>query len=332
MHGTGMFTSLLLAALFAVVKSETTLECLDDKMVVKFDSAQNVEAYSLKGSSGSCTPSKDATTIEIKLNECGTEANHNSSHIIYENTLTGSGTATSIINRGSMLVLVLKCSYERNGTTTVLEWKAGQAVIEIEGEGIFTFNMEVFDADETQLASPFEIELRETLIFKISLDVESALRLTLETEHVIAMDNSDIDATTNNKYFVVQDYCKKDSTYAVIGADTNVLMYQKFSIEAFNFISDATAPVYIHAVMKICNQDDADYNTCSAGCIPSSRRRRDATLSSKDRSREFNIYGGPFMFNDPETEEYNDPSDGYKSQVSAFTLVLGQAALLLFNN
>ena len=48
----------------------------------------------------------------------------------------------------------------------------GQAVIEIEAEGIFTFNLDVYDtftSDEfgTKLVSPFNIDLRDTLYFAV---------------------------------------------------------------------------------------------------------------------------------------------------------------------
>ena len=48
----------------------------------------------------------------------------------------------------------------------------GQAVIEIEAEGIFTFNLDVYDtftsnAFGEKLDKPFKIDLRETLYFAV---------------------------------------------------------------------------------------------------------------------------------------------------------------------
>lgn len=325
-----MLALLLVTAAVVVIKSETTLECLEDKMRVTFDSPNSVDAYSLKGSGAGCVPSSSATTIDISLTDCGTSANHNTSHIIYENTLTGSSGAASVISRGALLVLALKCSYEREGTTTVLSWEAGQAVIEIEDEGIFTFNLDVYDTFSSndfgsELVSPFEIDLRETLYFAITLDAPDALTLSIEIVHIIAMDNSDIESSTNNKYYIVEDGCPEDSTYTALAPTGDNTKRKSFSVEAFNFVSDGTAAVYIHGVVKICDTAEADYAVCSAAPQCSRRKRRSSELAAKDHERTFNVYGGPFLFNE------DTDNEGYKSHVSAVIMLLGQTFLLLLN-
>ena len=42
-------------------------------------------------------------------------------------------------------------------------------------------------------------------MFQITLDAPDALTLSIEIVHIIAMDNSDIDSTTVNKYYIVED-------------------------------------------------------------------------------------------------------------------------------
>ena len=42
-------------------------------------------------------------------------------------------------------------------------------------------------------------------MFQITLDAADALTLTIEIVHIIAMDSSDIESSTTNKYYIVQD-------------------------------------------------------------------------------------------------------------------------------
>ena len=42
-------------------------------------------------------------------------------------------------------------------------------------------------------------------MFQITLDAPDALTLSIEIVHIIAMDNSNIESSTNNKYYIVED-------------------------------------------------------------------------------------------------------------------------------
>ena len=55
--------------------------------------------------------------------------------------------------------------------------------------------------------------------------------------------------------------CVEDSTYNVITPTGDNTKRKSFSVEAFNFVTDGTAAVYIHGVVKICDTAESYYAT-----------------------------------------------------------------------
>lgn len=298
------FIPVLVSSWTTLLLADTTIACYQDKMSVTLDSTQNVDKYTLKDSLSDpnlCETSQTSLLIDIPLDACGTRKFTNDTHIRFDNIVTGAvGERSSlIINRGPLKVIVVKCLYSRVGLTGTFGWISGEPVPDDAAIAAMTYGMTVFGGYINETLSnefetyPIQLEDNEVLYVEIEFDIEFETETTLNLFVIIIdllfTDDENIENINATTYEVVKNGCILDETaYEEIGQS---YYRTSFYMNTSTIIVNETNPLFLHSLVKLCDESDPDFETCKTTCDNSDTSKRDLDTFFA----EFDVYIGEFQ-------------------------------------
>jgi len=282
----------------------TTVTCSNDKMSLALVDDGSYETIHLEDVSDSdkCEFAGTLRTFDVQHHKCGTTVELNETMITYKNQVTLTGSAKDLaagISRGNKKI-PFQCSYPRSDTISPVKDKAtwtvpGQTVSEsITGEGSLTFTLEMHPDNgfsKKMSAFPYAIDIGDEIFMMVSVDSLDP-KLIVGVTKVTAKDSTDSNDNSNQLSYdlYIKESCKQDATLSFM-TDSD-LKKKKFKFKSFSFIKDTktdATPVFIHATVKVCRDDDDD--SCDETCDPARRRKR----SSKEDEDRYHVYQGPII-------------------------------------
>ena len=300
-----MFLLLVLSvSVLCALAREVNVNCANDAMVVVVEYVDDVVKFILSDSltdPSSCEFTEFSTEIAVPLEKCGTVVSFDETTMVFTNTLTGVLTEdVTMINRGALLVISVKCTYQRTGKTNELMWENGINVVDESAAVSFSFGMDVFSAfadgsvSEQITEFPSDLEFLEIIYSRISFQIEletgEAMDMLIKVVMVDLMfsDNENAQDEAATKYAVFTDGCITNAgTYEQLD---DIYLEKSFSINTTDVLSGATESLFLHALVRLCGEEEEDFATCMDACQNDDSAKRDV----ENIYSEFSIYLGEF--------------------------------------
>ncbi|XP_078662137.1 uncharacterized protein LOC144906075 [Branchiostoma floridae x Branchiostoma belcheri] len=257
-------------------KPGLTIHCNSDMIQVVVDraAAPDLNEQTTHLIDPTCVATANATHLvfETALDACGTTRQETENYIIYSNALDQRVGEISFI--GS---LDFHCAISRetlvSGTFTPGSAKFGR-VINYDPFAFGEYNSEMrFYQDnsyQTELTAPISVSVGDYLYVEtrlLSSDKDLRIRAT---KCVVTTDTS---PDSSPQYVAIDNKCPASTSVVQLLASPSSEV-QRFSMRAFEFVSNPNSPVYLHCYLLVCSA--APGSPCEDTCARSGKARREA--------------------------------------------------------
>ncbi|XP_078343446.1 ZP domain-containing protein-like [Oculina patagonica] len=206
-------------------------------------------------------------SLTTPLTGCKTTRRHLPTAIVYSNTVLEISVSDAVaIARVRKIEIQFSCSYSKYGVVSSFGWLPSNKkfVLSDEGKGNFTLSLDMFSNKSfvkpyTENDFPVVVELGTLLFFEVSV-TSSDKQLSIISDRCYATPTRNRE--NPSKYELITNGCPSDVTVKYHLAPS--VSAQRFSLEAFRFISDHPF-VFVHCHVIVCNATDPD-SQCAKNC------------------------------------------------------------------
>ncbi|CAH1267266.1 CUZD1 [Branchiostoma lanceolatum] len=232
----------------------------------------------------------------LRLRDPSCTAVLNNTHVTFSTALDECGTSFYKSVRWTF-----SCHYVRDDTVSTgpLFPVPAPSVIVINGEGTFTFRMELYRTDGflqpySQGEFPVEVGVNDQVYFGITAEA-SISGLVLFVENCRATPTSNKEDPT--QYYIIQDGCETDDTLREYPSEESASA--RFGFSAFKFNNNPQPYVYLHCDVMVCLENNGG-SRCDQGCVGARRRRRE-TAGAGIEGRTSLVQGPIVLVQDSDT-------------------------------
>ncbi|KAJ7390056.1 hypothetical protein OS493_027581 [Desmophyllum pertusum] len=326
------------------------LDCGKDEMTITLPKGLllGLDAEHLRLIDVHCTATENQTHffLHTATTECGTILKHTNGHAIYSNMVSEIPIKENqIVTRVREAMIPFHCFYSKWGVVSSIGIKPAskKVMLSSRGFGKFTITLDLFSNDNyidpfTQDEFPVVVNIRSRLFFELRVDTEDK-RLTIFALDCFATPSQD--RNSEPRYDVIKDGCSVDDDETLKFLDSVDAQSQRFSLEAFQYVSKNTY-VFFHCSVQVCNATDLG-SRCARGCQQQSQQRRRRSLKPLPESTDgvYSLAQGPLTLNREKREaEVNDAVDSDQSMrvakkglnmsvVAALAVVIGVCAVVM---
>jgi len=231
----------------------------------------------------SCVPTVNDThmVFETALGGCGTTRQETENYIIYSNAVEEKANiAGSEITFGSF---DFHCAMSREKLVTgVFQPFAGKIMSRLVydpfafGEYDIEIKFYQSSAYQTELASPVNVPIGDTLYVETRL-TSSDSNLRIRATRCDATTTTD--PTSHPQYYVIDNKCPTDGNVVQLPSSSPAV--ERFSMKAFQFLSAAGSPHYLHCYVLVCNASSPN-SPCADTCARSAPKARREAPNSQE--------------------------------------------------
>lgn len=247
-----------------------------------------------------CTATENETHffLQTKTDECGTILKHTKDHAIYSNMVSEIPIKENqIVTRVRDAMIPFHCYYSKWGVVSSIGIRPSSTkiVLSSKGFGKFTLSLDLFRSPEftapfSQDDFPVEFTIRERVYFEARVD-------TIDTTlSILALDcyaTPSQDRNSQPRYDIIKDGCSVDDDDTLQFHDSPGNQSQRWSLEAFQYVSKHPY-VFFHCQVQVCDAADPA-SRCARGCIQ--RRRRSEKVLHDNPDDIYALAQGPLALN-----------------------------------
>ncbi|XP_078377858.1 ZP domain-containing protein-like, partial [Oculina patagonica] len=257
--------------------SGVDVQCNSDNMTIVISKSllRGIDGEHLRLLDTTCKAEETSAhfSLTTPLTGCNTTRRHSPTAVVYSNTVLEISVSGNV-TRVREIEIQFSCSYSKYGVVSSFAWEASnrKLVISDEGKGNFTLSLNMFPNESflnsyTMNDFPVAVELRALLFIEVSV-TSSDKQLSIVADRCYATPTRD--RKNPLKYEFITKRCPSDLTVEYHSAPS--VSAQRFSLEAFRFISDHPF-VFVHCHVIVCNATDPD-SQCVKNCQSSGLARR----------------------------------------------------------
>ncbi|XP_078581554.1 uncharacterized protein LOC144864978 [Branchiostoma floridae x Branchiostoma japonicum] len=283
-----------------------TINCNSDviQVVILRSAAPHLDEQTTHLNDPTCIGTVNDTHLvfETPLGGCGTTRQETENYIIYSNSVE------QIVNvvDGSEITftgnLDFHCAMSRERLVTGVFQPDGGKMARLQYDpfafGEYDIEMKFYQtsAYQTELASPVNVPIGDTLYVETRLtSSDSNLRIRATR----CDGTTTTDPTSHPQYYVIDNKCPTDGNVVQLPSPSPAV--ERFSMRAFQFLSAAGSPHYLHCYVLVCNAASPN-SPCEDVCArshPKARREapnpQEVRLSVEMPARNVKPYGILFV-------------------------------------